>query len=65
MGFLAPKPPKVPAPAKPPTPASNPIFAKDDVDAGLGAYGPGSLITTSSSGLKRKASTQRTSLIGG
>jgi hypothetical protein len=28
-------------------------------------YGTGSLISTSPSGLKRKASTQRTSLIGG
>lgn len=66
MGFLAPKPPKIPPAAKPPTPASNPIFAKDPLfPANNNAYGLGSLITTSSSGLKRKASTQRTSLIGG
>jgi hypothetical protein len=64
MSFLAPKPPKVPPAAKPPTPASNPIFAKDNVDTSFVA-GPSSLISTSSSGLKRKASTQRTSLIGG
>lgn len=66
MGFLSPKPPKIPPAPKPPTPASNPIFAKESANPFAGGpFGPGSLITTSSSGLKRKASTQRTSLIGG
>jgi hypothetical protein len=60
MGFLAPKAPK------PPTPANNPILAKDTPNALSDTpYGTGSLISTSPSGLKRKASTQRTSLIGG
>ena len=63
MGFLSPKPPK---PVPPPNPASSPITAKTDT-GGLPniPFGVGSLITTSSSGLKRKASTQRVSLIGG
>jgi len=61
MGFLKPKVPK------PVTPANNPILARDTSQPldDMGFTGPGSLITTGPSGLKRKASTQRTSLIGG
>jgi hypothetical protein len=54
-------------PPKPPKPA-NVAYSARDVPKPLddfGFGGPGSLITTSPSGLKRKASTQRTSLIGG
>jgi hypothetical protein len=60
MGFMKPKTPKAP------TPANVPVLAKD-VESPLpdSPYGWGSLISTSPSGLKRKASTQRTSLIGG
>ena len=57
MGFLMPKPPK------PPKPANEPILAKDTpqpLD-----FPDASLITTGPFGLKRKASTQRISLIGG
>ncbi len=64
MSFF--KKPKVPTPAAAPNPASNPIIAKDTPDAIPDIpLGPGSLISTSTSGLKRKATTQRTSLIGG
>lgn len=62
MGFLSPKV-KVP---KPVPPANAPIVAKDTPQPlNDMPFGVGSLISTSSSGLKRKASTQRTSLIGG
>ncbi len=50
-------------PPKPPKPANEPILAKDTpqpIDAM-----PATLITTGPFGLKRKATTQRTSLIGG
>lgn len=65
MGFLS---PKVPKPTPPPTPA-NPAIAASDAgfnaeDIGL-APGARSLVSTSNQGLKRRASTQRTSLIGG
>lgn len=58
MGFSKPK--------KPPPPPNVPILAKDTL-AELPdiPFGANSLISTSSSGLKRKANTQRTSLIGG
>lgn len=60
MGFLSPKAPK------PVPPANAPIIARDTPQPlGFQPFGPGSLISTSSTGLKRKASTQRTSLIGG
>jgi hypothetical protein len=63
MGFLMPKQPKVP---KPVPPANSPILARDTPSPITDIpFNVGSLITTSSSGLKRKASTQRTSLIGG
>lgn len=62
MGFLSPKVPK-------PAPAANPAMAASEAgpnaeEIGL-APGARSLISTSSQGLKRRASTQRTSLIGG
>lgn len=65
MGFLKPKipaPPPVPSPA---TPAMDPLDAEAFINK-EGAYSSArSLIGTSSRGLKRRASTQRTSLIGG
>lgn len=63
MGFLAPKPPKVVQ-----TPAATPaVQAQADpvANAELGAGDPGSLISTSAQGLTRKASTRKSSLIGG
>ena len=61
MGFFK-KPPKPPPP--PNTPQNAMYTAPADLTS-MPAFGQGSLITTSSQGLKRKASTQRTSLIGG
>lgn len=62
MSFLSPpKPPKPVPPANPPT---TPIFTKPDLGPNP-LLQPSSLISTSSSGLKRKASTQKISLIGG
>lgn len=65
MGFLKPKIPTPPPAPNAANPAMDPFNAE-------GHYGDGnpysslrSLITTSSRGLKRRASTQRTSLIGG
>lgn len=63
MSFLAPKPPKVVQ-----TPAATPaVQANANVDTGpdLGMGDPGSLISTSAQGLTRKASTRKSSLIGG
>jgi hypothetical protein len=57
MSFLMPKPPKLP---KPP----NPAILASETPQPLEAP-ESSLITTGPLGLKRKASTQRTSLIGG
>lgn len=53
-------------PKKPPPPANTPVIAQAE-DPLERPVGPaiGSLITTSSRGLQRRASTQRTSLIGG
>lgn len=63
MGLF--KTPKVPTPTPPPTPAITPIEA-DAEDPSLGlATQAGSLISTSARGLKRRASTERRSLIGG
>jgi hypothetical protein len=61
MSFLAPTPPK------PPSPANAPQLAKDasPFSTPLSPYGAGSLISTSPAGLRKKASTQKTSLIGG
>lgn len=63
MSFL--KPPKPPTPPAPATPPSTPLIAKGQGAPQDNLYGPSSLITTSPSGLKRKANTQRVSLIGG
>jgi hypothetical protein len=62
MGFLAPKIPKPDAPANPAQSASAGGPTADEI--GLASQAR-SLIGTSSQGLKRKAMTQRTSLIGG
>lgn len=65
MGFMRPKvaaPPPAPHPA---TPAMDAIGAEGLIgDTGMYSSAR-SLISTSSRGLKRRASTQRTSLIGG
>jgi hypothetical protein len=64
MGFLRPKvpvPPPAPNPASPAMDAASP----DALTGGQGPYGTGSYIGTSSRGLQRRATTQRTSLIGG
>lgn len=61
MGFLSKKPPTPKPPANAPQLASQTPTPLDYVPFG----GPGSLISTGPSGLKRKANTQRTSLIGG
>lgn len=60
MGFLK---PKVPKPSPPPNPVINPTDASLPEEELAPAVG--SLITTSARGLTRRASTQRTSLIGG
>lgn len=59
MGFLSPKAPK---PKPPPNPA---IAAQSGEDSMNPAGGYSSLISTTAQGLKRKANTQRTSLLGG
>jgi hypothetical protein len=63
MGFLK---PKMPTPAPAPTPA-NPAITPTEVKLPEEELGPavGSLISTSARGLKRRATTQRSSLIGG
>lgn len=61
MGFMKPKAP--PAPPPPPNPAITPIDAELQEEELAGATG--SLINTTARGLRRRASTQRTSLIGG
>lgn len=63
MGFLK---PKIPDPIPPPNPASTPV-SPEVLSNNSGGLAPASasLISTSVSGLKRRASTQRTSLIGG
>lgn len=60
MGFLK---PKVPEPPPPPNPAISAVGAELPTE-GLAPVSQ-SLITTSARGLRRRASTQRTSLIGG
>ena len=63
MSFLAPKPPKVVQ-----TPAATPAVqatAEPAEGPDLGMGDPGSLISTSAQGLTRKASTRKSSLIGG
>lgn len=66
MGFLKPKVPKVAPAPLPPRVAQTPLDAKafagnKDEVSGLA----GSLISTSTRGLRRKADTERVSLIGG
>lgn len=64
MGFLKPKIPTPPPAPNPATPAMG--LGADEFMSNTGAYSSArSLINTSSRGLKRRASTQRTSLIGG
>lgn len=62
MGFtgLLPKAPKAPPP--PANPAMSPPAETDEFGVAPAA---GSLISTAAQGLRRRASTQRTSLIGG
>lgn len=62
MGFLSPSVPKPPPPANPAQAASDAGVSAEQIGLAPGAR---SLISTSSQGLKRRASTQRTSLIGG
>lgn len=65
MGFLKPKIPTPPPAPNPAAPAMDPIGA-ESLTGDAGVYSSArSLITTSSRGLRRRASTQRTSLIGG
>jgi hypothetical protein len=62
MGFLKPKVPEPPAQANP---AAAPITPPGtDSSSGIAPV-TASLISTSVQGLKRRASTERTSLIGG
>ena len=65
MGFMKPKVPEAPPPPKPATPAQDPISTSVDEDEADFARNRSSLISTSSQGLRRRASTQRQSLIGG
>lgn len=58
MSFLMPKPPK------PPKPPNEPILASE-TPTPLPDPSMGSLISTGPFGLKRKATTERRSLIGG
>lgn len=62
MGFLSPSVPKAPPPPNPAQSASDAGVSAEQIGLAPGAR---SLIRTSSQGLKRRASTQRTSLIGG
>lgn len=69
MGFLKPKTPKVvnADAVAAPTPA-NPAIQADATNvpaSGSNAINPGSLISTGTAGLTRKATTQKPSLIGG
>lgn len=59
MGFLAPKAPKVVQAANPAVQAN-----ANDPATTSSTVAPGSMITTSSQGLTRKAKTQKPSLIG-
>ena len=65
MGFLRPKIPTPPPAPKPANPAMDPLDAEALVGDESAFTSARSLISTSSRGLKRRASTQRTSLIGG
>lgn len=64
MGFLKPSIPAPPPPAPPPaSPGLQP--GGESLPGRSMLPGAASLISTSAQGLKRKASTQRSSLIGG
>ena len=65
MGFLKPKIPVPPAAPNPATPAIDALDAGSLIGTESGLASTGSMIRTSSRGLRRRASTQRTSLIGG
>lgn len=65
MGFLKPKIPTPPPAPKPANPAMDPLDAESLLEDSGVYSGARSLIGTSARGLKRRASTQRTSLIGG
>ena len=65
MGFLKPKIPTPPPAPKPPNPAMDPLDAESLLSPEGAFTSARSLISTSSRGLRRRASTQRTSLIGG
>lgn len=62
MSFMR---PKVPTPPPAPNAAVSPIDAGAPAETPGLVNAPSSLISTSAQGLKRKPSTQRTSLIGG
>ena len=62
MSFLK---PKMPTPTPPATPAAEPVDVTPAPVSDILQPSSTSLITTSEQGLKRKASTQRASLIGG
>lgn len=64
MGFMKPKIPDTPPPANPAISAADLAGGPSEEEIGL-APAAGSLIHTSSSGLKRRPETVRTSLIGG
>lgn len=65
MGFLKPKVPTAPPAPNPASPAMDALGAEGLI-GDTGAYSSArSLINTSSTGLRRRASTQRVSLIGG
>ena len=63
MGFLS--SPDIPTTPPAPNPAQNPIAISGREPSGVNKLRTGSLITTTTQGLKRRANTQRTSLIGG
>jgi hypothetical protein len=66
MGFLTPKPPKVPPPPTPANTPTSPLVPSGSIDSNLDfGASPSSLISTSPSGLKRKAQINKISLIGG
>lgn len=65
MGFLKPKIPTPPPAPNPASPAMDAMSAESLIGTADPYSSSRSLISTSSRGLGRRASTQRTSLIGG